>query len=93
MQKRTPWLLLATAVVVSLVLAYPYLALDIHKSRIDVSGALRYGAQAPSMIPVGQTLAWIVNLAVIEAVIRTRRLTTPCGGVGSEPGGGRKIRW
>ncbi|MEU4337355.1 DUF2306 domain-containing protein [Micromonospora lupini] len=211
MQKRTPWLLLATAIVVGLVLAYPYLALDIHKSRIDVNGALRYGvlvmhiftatvalilgplqfipkvrarprihrtigrcylaigvlpsgltaipvalwsgrlltqislstaaalwlitgglgyraarrrdfaahrnwmmrnyaltflavtarilvpllllvqipfgrvtageigAQAPSMIPVGQTLAWIVNLAVIEAVIRTRRRTSVAG--------------
>ncbi|MEU5783179.1 DUF2306 domain-containing protein [Micromonospora lupini] len=211
MQKRTPWLLLAIAVVVSLVLAYPYLALDIHKSRIDVGGALRYGvlvahiftatvalilgplqfipkvrarprihrtigrcylavgvlpsgltaipvalwsgrlltqislstaaalwlitgglgyraarrrdfaahrnwmmrnyaltflavtarilvpllllvqiplgrvgageigAQAPAMIPVGQTLAWIINLAVIEAAIRTRRRTSVAG--------------
>ncbi|MEV4825008.1 DUF2306 domain-containing protein [Micromonospora sp. NPDC049274] len=208
MQKRTPWLLLVIAVVVSVVLAYPYLALDIQKSRIDVSDAMHYGvlvthiftaavalilgplqfipkvrarprihrtigrcylvigvlpsgltaipvalwsghlltqislttaaalwlitgglgyraarrrdfaahrnwmmrnyaltflavtarifvpllllvqipfgrvtageigAQAPSMIPVGQTLAWIINLAVIEAVIRTRRRTS-----------------
>ncbi|MFG1840034.1 DUF2306 domain-containing protein [Micromonospora sp. NPDC049175] len=43
MQKRMPWLMLAAAVVFSLVLVYPYLALDIQKSRIDVSGALRYG--------------------------------------------------
>lgn len=38
----------------------------------------RIGEQAPSMIPVGQTLAWIINLAVIEAVIRRRR-RTPTG--------------
>lgn len=28
------------------------------------------GAQAPSMIPIGQTLGWIINLIVVERLIR-----------------------
>ncbi len=31
------------------------------------------GEKATSMIPIGQTVGWIVNLAVVEAVIRSRR--------------------
>ncbi|GAA3293003.1 MULTISPECIES: DUF2306 domain-containing protein [Dactylosporangium] len=35
------------------------------------------GARAPAMIPVGQTLGWIVNLLVAESVIRRARRTRP----------------
>jgi hypothetical protein len=31
------------------------------------------GDNAPSMIPIGQTLGWIVNLIAAEALIRRRR--------------------
>lgn len=31
------------------------------------------GADAPAMIPIGQTLGWIVNLAVAEVLLRRRR--------------------
>jgi uncharacterized membrane protein len=31
------------------------------------------GQRAPGMIPVGQTLGWIVNLAVVELLLRRRR--------------------
>ncbi|MDG6109930.1 DUF2306 domain-containing protein [Dactylosporangium aurantiacum] len=31
------------------------------------------GAQAPTMIPIGQTLGWLVNLAVAERLIRRGR--------------------
>ncbi|WP_187280644.1 MULTISPECIES: hypothetical protein [Microbispora] len=31
------------------------------------------GELANSMIPVGQTLGWVVNLIVVETVIRRRR--------------------
>jgi uncharacterized membrane protein len=33
------------------------------------------GARAPAMIPVGQTLGWIVNLIVAEFLIRRTRVT------------------
>ena len=31
------------------------------------------GAKAPSMIPIGQALGWIVNLIAAEALIRRRQ--------------------
>jgi hypothetical protein len=34
---------------------------------------------ASAMIPVGQTAGWIVNLIVVEAVIRRRRARSPAG--------------
>ena len=36
-------------------------------------GAEAMGELANSMIPVGQTLGWVVNLIVVETVIRRRR--------------------
>lgn len=36
-------------------------------------GAGSIGDKAPAMIPIGQTLGWIINLAVAETVIRRRR--------------------
>jgi hypothetical protein len=35
------------------------------------------GERAPSMIPIGQTLGWIVNLIVVEILIRRRLRTNP----------------
>lgn len=31
------------------------------------------GELATSMIPIGQTLGWVVNLVVVESIIRRRR--------------------
>jgi uncharacterized membrane protein len=45
------------------------------------------GERATSMIPVGQTLGWIVNLAVAEAVIRRRRRPKTTSAPGSSPEG------
>jgi len=42
MRARTAWLMLVVAVVVGLVLVYPYLGLDIDNSRLDVGGESRY---------------------------------------------------
>lgn len=33
------------------------------------------GEVATSMIPVGQTLGWIINLIVVESIIRRHRLS------------------
>ncbi|WP_182874826.1 DUF2306 domain-containing protein [Microbispora sp. H10670] len=41
-------------------------------TQIPFRGAGAVGELATSMIPVGQTLGWIVNLVVVEAVIRRR---------------------
>jgi uncharacterized membrane protein YozB (DUF420 family) len=40
------------------------------------------GSEVPSLIPLGQVLGWIVNLAVAEIVIRRRRVVLP----GRRPG-------
>ncbi|WP_182886328.1 DUF2306 domain-containing protein [Microbispora sp. H10885] len=40
--------------------------------QIPYRGAGAVGELATSMIPIGQTLGWIVNLVVVEAVIRRR---------------------
>ncbi|WP_182879388.1 DUF2306 domain-containing protein [Microbispora sp. H10949] len=40
--------------------------------QIPFRGAGAVGELATSMIPIGQTLGWIVNLVVVEAVIRRR---------------------
>ena len=37
------------------------------------AGAGSIGEDAPAMIPIGQTLGWIVNLIVVELLIRRRR--------------------
>lgn len=43
-------------------------------------GLASIGERAPSMIPIGQTLGWILNLAVAEHLIRRRRRpATGCG--------------
>jgi hypothetical protein len=42
MRRSKRWLLLIVAVAFALVLTYPYLGLDIHKSRIDVGDSLHY---------------------------------------------------
>ncbi len=34
------------------------------------AGAASIGDRAPSMIPVGQTLGWVINLIVVEVLIR-----------------------
>ncbi|MEV6151277.1 hypothetical protein AB0L53_13135 [Nonomuraea sp. NPDC052129] len=87
MRRRTAWLMFIVAIIVSLVLIYPYLGLDIDNSRLDVpllllaqipfggAEAGSMGEVATSMIPVGQTLGWIVNLIVVESIIRRRRLS------------------
>ncbi|RGA05013.1 DUF2306 domain-containing protein [Microbispora triticiradicis] len=41
-------------------------------TQIPFRGAGAVGELATSMIPIGQTLGWIVNLVVVEAVIRRR---------------------
>lgn len=38
------------------------------------AGAGSIGDRAPSMIPVGQTLGWIVNLVVAEVLVARRRV-------------------
>ncbi|MEV4456577.1 DUF2306 domain-containing protein [Microbispora sp. NPDC049633] len=45
-------------------------------------GAEATGDLATSMIPIGQTLVWIVNLVVVETVIGRRRqaVTRPAAG-------------
>jgi hypothetical protein len=35
--------------------------------------AASIGERAPSMIPIGQTAGWIINLVVAESIIRRRR--------------------
>jgi hypothetical protein len=42
MRRPVAWLLFVVAIVFSVVLAYPYLGLDIDNSRLDVSGGLHY---------------------------------------------------
>ncbi|MGI5239028.1 DUF2306 domain-containing protein [Dactylosporangium sp. CA-139066] len=48
------------------------------------AGAGSIGERAPAMIPVGQTLGWIVNLAVAEVLLRRawRARSTTRGGAG-----------
>ncbi|TQS29890.1 DUF2306 domain-containing protein [Microbispora sp. KK1-11] len=41
--------------------------------QLPFRGAGSMGELATSMIPIGQTLGWVVNLAVVESVIRRRR--------------------
>ncbi|AXG80863.1 DUF2306 domain-containing protein [Streptomyces paludis] len=71
MRKSTPWLLLAVAVVFSLVVAYPYLGLDVHRSRIEVSGGLHYGVLVTHIL----TAAVALILGLLQAVpkVRARR--------------------
>jgi hypothetical protein len=35
------------------------------------------GQDATAMIPIGQTLGWVVDLVVAEVIIRRRRVTHP----------------
>jgi uncharacterized membrane protein len=46
-------------------------------AQIPFGGGSDIGARAPAMIPVGQTLGWIVNLVVAELVLRRRRAARP----------------
>ncbi|MEU8174212.1 DUF2306 domain-containing protein [Microbispora hainanensis] len=41
--------------------------------QVPFRGAEAMGELANSMIPIGQTLGWVVNLIVVETVIRRRR--------------------
>jgi len=41
--------------------------------QIPFTSTSSVGERAPSTIPIGQTLGWIVNLVVAEALIRRRR--------------------
>jgi uncharacterized membrane protein len=42
-------------------------------------GAATIGERAPSMIPIGQTVGWIINLIVVEGLIRRRAATALAG--------------
>jgi len=50
-----------------------------------------FAARAPEMIPIGQTLGWMINLLVAEVLIRRSRTARPAGGGrrGSTAGRGR----
>jgi len=47
------------------------------------------GEKATSVIPVGQTIGWIVNLAVVEIIIRRRRARPPQNDQTAVPAGHR----
>jgi len=60
---------------------------------VGTAGAGPIGDRAPAMIPIGQTLGWIVNLSVAEVLIRrlrrgTRRTAPRRGYSGQSPSAG-----
>jgi uncharacterized membrane protein len=71
MRKRTAWLMFIVAIVVSLVLIYPYLGLDIDNSRLDVSGALHYSVLVVHIFTA--TVALVLGPLQFMARVRARR--------------------
>ncbi|MFB9235603.1 DUF2306 domain-containing protein [Plantactinospora siamensis] len=71
MRRPTAWLLLIVAIIFGLVLAYPYLSLDIDHSRIDVRGGLRYAVLVTHIFTA--TVALMLGPLQFMPRVRARR--------------------
>nr|WP_042182239.1 DUF2306 domain-containing protein [Kibdelosporangium sp. MJ126-NF4]CEL14767.1 membrane protein, putative [Kibdelosporangium sp. MJ126-NF4]CTQ96603.1 membrane protein, putative [Kibdelosporangium sp. MJ126-NF4] len=71
MRRKRAWLLFAVAVVFSLVLAYPYLSLDIDSSRLEVHSSLQYSVLVVHIFTA--TVALVLGPLQFIPKIRARR--------------------
>ncbi|MBG0565973.1 DUF2306 domain-containing protein [Actinoplanes aureus] len=71
MPKRAVWLMLAVAIVLSLVLVSPYLSLDVADSRLDVGGGPHYGVLIGHIFTAA--VALVLGPLQFLAPVRARR--------------------
>jgi uncharacterized membrane protein len=70
-RRPTTWLLFVVAVVFSLVLTFPYLSLDIDRSRLEVSGSLHYAVLVAHIFTA--TVALVLGPLQFVPRVRARR--------------------
>jgi len=78
--RPAPWLLFAVAAVVAAVLSYPYLGLDVTRSRLDVPAGLHYGVLVVHVFTaaVAVVLGPLQFVPAVRAHRRTHRAIGRC---------------